>query len=153
MKSPIGLIREGIENDDMNLVAEGFCLLTGEKNVLKETDKPIDNNTQNKPEKESVTENSGMEDFIAPTRSEDSTGGRARSEPIHLGDRENQWTDDGSIPSEDENNLINDSIKPPVPRIRKKAVKAEVVCNKCGRSYRISPSLKRDFYVCERCVV
>ena len=153
MSSPIDLIREGIQKNDMSVVAQGFKNLTGES-VEHNTD-----DDETKLEKHSLANevaSSYKEDFIVPARSEEpvqsSTGGRTRSEPIYRGERENEWSDDGSIPSEDENNLIDDSSKPPVPRTRRKSTKVDVTCSKCARGYKVSPALKRDFYVCERCV-
>ena len=153
MSSPIDLIREGIQKNDMSVVAQGFKNLTGES-VGHGADE-----AETKLEKHPLANevaSSYKEDFIAPTRSEEqvqsSTGGRTRSEPIYRGERQNEWSDDGSITSEDENNLIDDSAKPPVPRTRRKSTKVDVTCSKCTRSYKVSPALKRDFYVCERCV-
>ena len=153
MSSPIDLIREGIQKNDMSVVAKGFKNLTGE-NVEHNADE-----VGTKLEKHSLADevvSSHKEDFIAPSRNEETaqsyTGGRTRSEPIYRGERENEWTDDGSIVSEDEKNLIDDSFNPPVPRTRRKSIKADVTCSKCARSYKVSPILKRDFYVCERCV-
>ena len=153
MSSPIDLIREGIQKNDMSVVADGFKSLTGES-VEHNADEVEPKLEKHPPEDEVVS--SHKEDFIAPARSEEtvqsSTGGRTRSEPIYRGERENEWADDGSIVSEDEKNLIDDSANPPVPRTRRKSIKADVTCSKCQESYKVSPSLKRDFYVCERCV-
>ena len=148
MSSPIDLIREGIKSEDMSIVAEGFKLLTGESVTIDSSSEPEieTNNTA----KVSIT------DFIVSDRSEkkveSNANGRTHSQSLYIGDRKNKFTDDGSISSEDRKGLIDDSITPPVPRTRKKVSKAEVTCNKCNRIYRVSPSLKRDFYVCERCV-
>ena len=132
MSSPIDLIREGIQKNDMSVVADGFKSLTGES---------VEHNS------DEVEPDGWSEETV-----QSSTGGRTRSEPIYRGERENEWTDDGSIVSEDKKNLIDDSANPPVPRTRRKSIKADVTCSKCQESYKVSPSLKRDFYVCERCV-
>ena len=145
--NPIDKIKSGIQKNNMLLVSEGFQDLTGEK-VTTEDD-----------QEEVLTEEASTEDeedsFITSTRSSESNKKSrvARPQPLDIRDRENTFVDDGPEASEDSEIDKKLAVKPPVERTRKAFKKVSVVCVSCKKTLKIHPSLSRDGYKCDNCIV
>jgi len=153
--SPIDKIKDGIINNDMEKIIEGFRLLTGE---------------EVKPEKETTTQRIGTvaadgkeetipvaatEDYHSPSRSKDldfSTKPReeedakyGKHEPIVVG--ENQFVDDGTEDMDVKTPDVGRTTRrPPVKMV-------EVQCHACGGKEMINAQYKSgEFHRCGKCV-
>ena len=148
--NPIDKIKEGIINNDMEKIIQGFAILTGEEirpagGYAEEARTP-----DSKPEpateetvQPSVQVRSKDLDFSTEPREVESKFGR--KEPIKVGS--NQFTDDGIE--------AKDVTTPDVPRTKRRPpVKLiEVKCHACGSTEMINPAYKSGtFHRCGRCV-
>ena len=144
---PLKQIRKGILEGDMDMVALGYKCLTGE-DLNKQEEK-----LSKEEEKEKDSSNflsSSMEDFIVPSKKEDaetSSDKMAKSRPISLEKRENQFVDDGS-----EHKDISTPDTALTPRQRTTFKMISQKCEKCDQTYEVHPIHKREHYICDRCV-
>ena len=146
--NPIGKIKEGILNNDMEEVIRGFQLLTGEKL------KPTENKEANKEGAERASAPEATLQTQMPVRSKDldfstepreESGKYGKQEPIVVG--ENQFVDDGTE--------ATDITTPDVGRTtRRPPVKmVEVQCHACGEKEMINAQYKSgEFHRCGKCV-
>lgn len=148
--SPLDLIKNGILEDDLEKVIQGYALLTGEE--IRPREATESNKTENTSSKEAdevqsqVPVRSSELDFTIK-RDPPAAGKHGRKESIEVG--ENQFVDDGSESQgkEFETPEIN-----PTPR-RKPIQMVEVICNSCGRKEEINPAYKTgSYHRCSRCV-
>tara|TARA_R110002020_G_scaffold5117_25_gene21749 strand:- start:4960 stop:5418 length:459 start_codon:yes stop_codon:yes gene_type:complete len=150
--SPLDLIRNGIVENDMEQIIEGFNLLTGEELGIgpKWTEDPVP--TEDTASRESdevrtkVPVRSSELDFTVKRDSPDA-GQYGRKESIQVG--ENQFVDDGSEATGEEFKTPEVN---PTPR-RKPIQMLEVICNSCGRKEEINPAYKTgSYHRCDKCV-
>lgn len=147
--TPIEKIKSGIEKEDMDLVSEGFYDLTGE---IVSREEAID--TQDPLLKQVVSDSSSdAEDFITSTRSSGKPSKYSRAEPLEIRDRENSFVDDGTEASEDRELDKILAVKPPVERTRQPFKKTSIQCSTCNKDFKISPSLVRENYKCDSCIM
>ena len=148
--SPLELIKNGILENDLEKVIQGYVLLTGEEVRPKEATES--NKTESTGSREAdkvqpqVPVRSSELDFTVK-RDPPAAGKHGRKESIQVG--ENQFVDDGSESQgkEFETPEIN-----PTPR-RKPIQMVEVICNSCGRKEEINPAYKTgSYHRCSRCV-
>ena len=153
--SPLELIKNGIIENDLEKIAQGYNALTGEdispvtkseptREPASRTTKPKDTESDEMPS--SVRMRSEIEDF---TMKRDSlpAGKYGRKETIQVG--ENQFVDDGSEATGEEFKTPEVN---PTPR-RKPIQMLEVICNSCGRKEEINPAYKTgSYHRCSRCV-
>ena len=146
--TPIDKIKEGILNNDMEQIIQGFKLLTGEeiRPEGRETERPKEPKSE-RPAEETVQPPMQVRskdlDFSTEPREVESRFGR--KEPIQVGT--NQFTDDGTEAKE--------VITPDVPRTKRRPpVKlVEVTCHACGSTEKINPAYKSgSYHRCGRCV-
>ena len=153
--SPLELIKNGIIENDLEKIAQGYNALTGEdispittseptREPARRTAKPED--TESDEVSSSVRVRSEIEDF---TMKRDSlpAGKYGRKETIQVG--ENQFVDDGSEATGKEFETPDIA---PTPR-RKPVQMVEVVCHACGKKEEINPAYKTgSYHRCARCV-
>ena len=149
--SPLELIKNGIIENDLEKIAQGYNALTGENISPITTDEPV-RRTSNPESTESdevsppVPLRSEIEDFTIK-RNSLPAGKYGRKETIQVG--ENQFVDDGSEAVGKE--FETPDIAPP-PR-RKPVQMVEVVCHACGKKEEINPAYKTgNYHRCARCV-
>ena len=149
--SPLELIKNGIIENDLEKIAQGYNALTGENISPITTDEPVrrtaeSESTGSDEVSPSVPVRSEIEDFTIK-RDTLPAGKYGRKETIQVG--ENQFVDDGS-------EAIGKEFETPdiAPTPRRKPVKmVEVVCNTCGKKEEINPAYKTGTYHrCSRCV-
>ena len=149
--SPLELIKNGIIENDLEKIAQGYNALTGENISSTTTDEPVRRTAEPESAKSdevspSVPLRSEIEDFTMK-RSALPAGKYGRKETIQVG--ENQFVDDGSeaVGKEFETPDIA-----PTPR-RKPVQMIEVTCHACGKKEEINPAYKTGTYHrCARCV-
>lgn len=145
-------VKEGVLSNDMTLIAEALQEFTGEELVDMAAVEDI--STPPVPEQSSIEKN--PEDFTMPV-SEDVESNRQRltkRKSLDLtADRENQFTDDGTIEIDEAGaDLIDDTIKNPIKRTRKPAGGLiNITCHVCEKVELIHPSLKKEHYRCDSC--
>lgn len=150
--SPLELIKNGIIENDLEKIAQGYNALTGENISPITADEPAgetagsEDTGSDKMPSSSVRVRSEIEDF-AIKRDDLPAGKHGRKEPIKVG--ENQFVDDGSEATGKEFETPDIA---PTPR-RKPVKMVEVVCNTCGKKEEINPAYKAGTYHrCSRCV-
>tara|TARA_R100001082_G_scaffold102614_1_gene72858 strand:+ start:2908 stop:3363 length:456 start_codon:yes stop_codon:yes gene_type:complete len=149
--SPLELIKNGIIENDLEKIAQGYNALTGENISPITTDEPVrrtsnPESTESDEVSPSVPLRSEIEDFTIK-RNSLPAGKYGRKETIQVG--ENQFVDDGSeaVGKEFETPDIA-----PTPR-RKPVQMVEVVCHACGKKEEINPAYKTgNYHRCARCV-
>jgi len=149
--SPLELIKNGIIENDLEKIAQGYNALTGENISPITTDEPArrtakPESTESDEVSPSVPLRSEIEDFTIK-RNSLPAGKYGRKETIQVG--ENQFVDDGSeaVGKEFETPDIA-----PTPR-RKPIQMVEVVCHACGKKEEINPAYKTgNYHRCARCV-
>ncbi len=149
--SPLELIKNGIIENDLEKIAQGYNALTGENISPITTDEPTrrtakPESTESDEVSPSVPLRSEIEDFTIK-RNSLPAGKYGRKETIQVG--ENQFVDDGSeaVGKEFETPDIA-----PTPR-RKPVQMVEVVCHACGKKEEINPAYKTgSYHRCARCV-
>jgi hypothetical protein len=149
--SPLELIKNGIIENDLEKIAQGYNALTGENISPITTDEPVrrtakPESTESDEVSSSVPLRSEIEDFTIK-RNSLPAGKYGRKETIQVG--ENQFVDDGSeaVGKEFETPDIA-----PTPR-RKPVQMVEVVCHACGKKEEINPAYKTgSYHRCARCV-
>lgn len=147
-------VKQGVLMNNMKLVQDSLEEFMGEELAgmsVKEIDKEPDD------EKEvGKTTEKNPEDFTMPV-SEDIESNRQRltkRKSLDLtADRENQFTDDGTIKIDEVGaSLIDDKSTKPVKRERKPSPGLmSITCHMCGKSELIHPSLKKEHYRCDSC--
>lgn len=145
--TPLQQIKEGIVNNDMEQVIQGYAQLTGEEvRVSTERDEVA---TEEVPEPQ-VSEpkaripKSATEDFSIAHSDRDQSK-YTKSEKISAG--ENTFTDDGME--------HKDVSTPEVNRTKRRSpIKmVQVTCHVCGKSEEVNPAFQSgEFYRCSRCV-
>jgi hypothetical protein len=147
--TPIEKIKSGIQQEDMNLVSEGFYDLTGERVSREEVE------VQDPLLKQVVAPDAqaDTEDFITSTRSSGKPSKYSRAEPLEIRDRENSFVDDGTEATEDRELDKILAVKPPVQRNRRAFKKISIQCSSCNKEFQISPSLARENYKCDSCIM
>jgi len=149
--SPLELIKNGIIENDLEKIVQGYNALTGEDispvttvEPTRRTAEPED--TGSEEVSSPVRVRSEVEDF---TMKRDSlpAGKYGRKERIQVG--ENQFVDDGS---ESTGKEFETPEIAPTPR-RKPVQMIEVVCHACGKKEEINPAYKTgSYHRCARCV-
>jgi hypothetical protein len=131
-------LRDGIEKGDKNSLVEGFFLLTGER--LDDTiDKPLRQrvlfpDTEIEPEPEAKPEPVVEPDFkMRPDKAV------ARGVPVK-GNGQNKFDPRQYSDVADEGAGIDDRAAPPTPRDRAPAQTAEVFCQDCKSTVKLSPA-------------
>tara|TARA_R110000765_G_C18872948_1_gene601240 strand:+ start:410 stop:853 length:444 start_codon:yes stop_codon:yes gene_type:complete len=145
--SPLELIKNGILENDLEKVIQGYALLTGEEVRPREADE-----TEDAPPREAdkvqpqVPVRSSELDFTIK-RGDTAAGEHGRKEPIQVG--ENQFVDDGLEATGEEFKTPEVNLTP-----RRKPIQmVEVTCNSCGSKEEINPAYKTGTYHrCSRCV-
>tara|TARA_R110000751_G_scaffold276860_2_gene378072 strand:- start:5012 stop:5422 length:411 start_codon:yes stop_codon:yes gene_type:complete len=134
--SPLELIKNGILENDLEKVIQGYALLTGEEVRPREADKV----------QPQVPVRSSELDFTIK-RGDTAAGEHGRKEPIQVG--ENQFVDDGLEATGEEFKTPEVNLTP-----RRKPIQmVEVTCNSCGSKEEINPAYKTGTYHrCSRCV-
>ena len=156
--TPLEQIKKGILDGDMTTVALGYKSLTGED--LHSDEASV---TEELPEFMASSQveidtppsspilSSTSNDFIAPSKKKDaetSSGRMAKSAPVSLGKRENQFVDNGS----DHKDVTTPDTEL-TPRQRSTFKMISQACEKCGNTFEIHPLHKREYYICDRCIV
>tara|TARA_R110002020_G_scaffold107583_9_gene249677 strand:+ start:13406 stop:13855 length:450 start_codon:yes stop_codon:yes gene_type:complete len=145
--SPLEKIKHGILNNNMQTVADGYKLLTGESVSFNPEQEDTEEDRLVVVEDDETPENEG---FIAPIKDKNSTSGRsrlARSEPILTDEsRSNKFNDDGT---EHVNVETPDAPRSPRNRTAKKLI--DIKCHLCGETESVHQDLVRDFYRCSDC--
>jgi hypothetical protein len=148
--SPLDLIKNGILENDLEKIIQGYAILTGEE--VKPREATESNKTEDTVSREAdevqpqVPVRSSELDFTVK-RDDPDAGQHGRRESIQVG--ENQFVDDGSeaIGEEFKTPEVN-----PTPR-RKPIQMVEVICNSCGRKEEINPAYKAgSYHRCDKCV-
>ena len=140
LQKAIEILKEGINNGNMEQIAEGYYELTGETPYLDEEAEP---EKVQKPEvlQEQTTK---QIDFSIKHKKEE----RGKSEPVVAG--QNTFVDDGTEHNDEENVTPNVTL---TPRRRKPYEPKSVNCHVCGKNYKVNPSLlSGEFYRCDSCV-
>ncbi len=117
--SPLELIRQGVQDKNWNLVAEGYKAMTGQDVIAKDGVVEID--FKPVPRRDSVT-----------------TATAIRSSKSVRASGKNKFVDDGDLAQED---LEWDKTHPPVRRVtpRRNAISmVDVTCRYCGKTEQIS---------------
>jgi|TARA_B100000131_G_C17872191_1_gene514671 hypothetical protein len=153
--SPLELIKNGIIENDLEKIAQGYNALTGESISPTTTDEPVREPVTGTTESEDTESNkvsspmrmrSEIEDF-AIKRDNLPVGKYGRKETIQVG--ENQFVDDGT-------EAVGKEFETPkiAPTPRRKPVKMiEVVCHACGKKEEVNPAYKTgNYHRCARCV-
>ena len=140
-------IKEGILANDMTLIAEALREFT-EEELVEATVEDI-----NAPSKSTEKD---PEDFTMPVSDDDIETARQRltkRKSLELMDRENKFTDDGTITIDEVGaELINDTAVQPVTRSRKPASEpVSITCHVCGKTELVHPSLKKEHHRCDSC--
>jgi hypothetical protein len=156
--TPLEQIKKGILDGDMITVALGYKSLTGEDlhsdeanvtEVLPEFMASSQVEIDTPPSSPILSSTSN--DFIAPSKKEDaeaSAGRMAKSSPVSLEKRENLFVDNGS----DHRDVVTpDTGLTPRQRTSFKMVSQE--CSKCDKTFEVHPVHKREYYICDRCIV
>jgi len=146
--NPLQKIRQGILENNMSLVIDGYASMTGEdlsvkEKVVKKRGRPKKTPVSKTPKAKPV------ENFYQ----EKVGGGEARFD-------RNTWVDDGSLhrePLTEIEKKIQDKIQSNIPK--KPPYKTiNVECYKCNRKYDVNPayttrnSSGETNYICERCL-
>ena len=153
--SPLELIKNGIIENDLEKIAQGYNALTGESISPTTTDEPVREPVTGTTEPEDTESNkvsspmrmrSEIEDF-AIKRDNLPVGKYGRKETIQVG--ENQFVDDAT-------EAVGKEFETPkiAPTPRRKPVKMiEVVCHACGKKEEVNPAYKTgNYHRCARCV-
>jgi len=139
--TPLEQIKEGILAGDISAVALGYKSLTGE-DLNPQAQKPTSKVVE--------TKSPSMNDFIAPSKKEDSEsdGGRiAKNSPIPLTKRDNLFTDNGV----DHKDISTPDVEL-FPRQRSIFETISQECQKCHKILEVHPIHKRDHFICDRCI-
>jgi hypothetical protein len=144
---PLDVIKQGIVDNNIEMIAEGFTQLTGE---VVEPAGVVDIESDNVVADESTRLKSSLDDsFIASPKSGASNLGKkrlARTEAIVT--KENQFTDDGT-----EARDINTPEYTPSPRTRGSVNLVDIACHICGSKSMVSETMVYgEFYRCDNCV-
>ena len=161
-------VKEGVLTNNIKLVQESLEEFMGER-LAGMSVKEIENNDEDEEDldealqkridledfKEETRQNKSEDDFTMPV-SEDTESPRQRltkRKPLELKDRENSFTDDGTIEvDETGSDMIDDSAVKPVKRTRKPSPDLiNITCYVCNKVNLIHPSLKREHYRCDSC--
>ena len=150
----IDTLKEGILEKDWECVIRVYVLLSGE--ALEIEPAP--------PETPSdlayiISRLSQLEKAVSEKKKEEldfSVDRRRKTEPIDTGSqRENKFEDIKDIDVEKEEpeyDRVNDNVKP-VPRRRKPFAEKMVVCASCSKEKSVHPTLYRENYVCDKCLL
>jgi len=149
--SPLELIKNGIIENDLEKIAQGYNALTGENISPITTDEPARRTAE--PESAgsdevspSVPVRSEIEDFTVK-RNKLPAGKHGRKESIQVG--ENKFVDDRTEAVGEEFDTPDVSLTPRRPPVKM----VEVICNACGRKEEINPAYKTgSYHRCSRCV-
>lgn len=148
--SPLDLIKNGILENDLEKVIQGYTLLTGEEVKPKEaaeSNKAESTTSRKTDEMQSQMPMRSSELDFTVKRDSPTAGTHGRKESIQVG--ENQFVDDGSEAKGEEFKTPEVN---PTPR-RKPIQMVEVICNSCGRKEEINPAYKAgSYHRCSRCV-
>ena len=148
--NPIDKIKEGIINNDMEQIIQGFAILTGEE--IRPAGRSAEEARTPDPKPEPATEETVQssvqvrsKDLDFSTEPRESTSKYGRKESIKVG--ENQFTDDGTE--------SKDITTPEVQRTKRRPpVKLiKVKCHACGSEEEINPIYKTgSYHRCGKCV-
>ena len=143
---PLDVIKQGILENNIEMVSKGFAELTGENiEPISAIDVEEDNVVADEPtSSKTATDDS----FIAPSKSSEPKHGKkrvARTEAIVA--QENQFVDDG-----EEARDVQTPEYTPSPRTREPTKLIEVSCHICGvKSMLSEATVGGEFYRCENC--
>tara|TARA_R100001244_G_scaffold17367_1_gene18697 strand:- start:2766 stop:3218 length:453 start_codon:yes stop_codon:yes gene_type:complete len=148
--SPLELIKNGILENDLEKVIQGYAILTGEE--VRPREAAESNKTESTTSREAdkvqpqTPVRSSELDFTVKRDAPDAGKG-GRKESIQVG--ENQFVDDGLEAKGEEFKTPEVKLTP-----RRKPIQMiEVICNSCGRKEEINPSYKTgSYHRCSRCV-
>ena len=146
--TPLEQIKRGLLEGAMVRVALGYKSLTGED--LQDAETPSFEPPEVDTPPASPILSSTSDDFIAPSKKEDSenAGGRmARNSPIPLIKRENLFTDDGT----DHKDISTPDVELS-PRQRNTFEMISQECQKCHKTFEVHPIHKRDHFICDGCI-
>ncbi len=129
------LLKNAIATNDPDLILLANQLLEGgDKNEPKPTPQPT------------VEDNS---DFLAPIITNESPEGRHGGIPVNeTRERSNSFHDDGSIADD-----IKTPDFKPTERQRAPYKTIQQKCQRCSREMQVNPIHKRDYFVCDKCLV
>ena len=140
--TPLQRIKEGIINNDMEKVIQGYAELTGEEVGISTGGD--ETQTEEVSEPQVRMPKSATEDFSIAHSDRDQNK-YTKSEKISAG--ENTFTDDGVE--------HKDVSTPEVNRTKRRSpIKmVQVTCHVCGKSEEVNPAFQSgEFYRCSRCV-
>jgi|TARA_Y100000401_G_scaffold103932_1_gene95321 hypothetical protein len=146
--TPLQRIKEGIINNDMEQVIQGYAELTGEEVAISTGGDETQTEEVSEPqvsEPKARMPKSATEDFSITHNENSTTGKYAKHQSISAG--ENTFVDDGVE--------HKDISTPDVGRIKRRppVEMVDVKCHVCGKSEQINPTYKSgEFYRCSRCV-
>mgnify|MGYP003149417104 CR=1 FL=1 len=147
-------VKQGVLTNNMKLIQDSLEEFMGEE-LAGMSVKEINKESDDEKEVGKTTEKDG-DDFTMPV-SEDTEGSRQRltkRKSLDLtADRENQFTDDGTIKIDEAGaDLIDDTVKNPVKRTRKPAAELiSITCHICEKVESVHPSLHKEHYRCDSC--
>ena len=131
------LLKNAIATNDPDLILLANQLLEGDK------DKKNESKTTPQP---TVEDNS---DFLAPIITNESPEVRHGGIPVNeTRERSNSFHDDGSIADD-----IKTPDFKPTERQRAPYKTIQQTCQRCSRVVQVNPIHKRDYFVCDKCLV
>ena len=145
--TPLDVIKQGIVDNNIEMVAEGFAQLTGE---IVEPTSAVDIESDNVVSDESTRSESAVDDsFMVSSKSDIPNLNKqrlARTETIVA--KENQFMDDGT-----EARDISTPEYTPSPRTRESVNLVDIVCHVCGAKSMVNETMVYgEFYRCDNCV-
>lgn len=156
-------LKEAIENKDWDCVSEVFFMITGSEKVVDEDSSEITEITQmfkvlqsridgiqnNKTKKNNLTPRPR-----APLRTKTTRASRSKSDAENK--RPNKFEEmtglDAEVKRERGYDKINDNVKPS-QRTRERFKTVAAVCVDCGKNFDIHPTLLKENYVCDKCLI
>ena len=143
MNNPLQKIKQGILENNMDVVAEGYEQMTGESlAVAKDTVESFHPEEKPAPLSE-------LEDFTMPKKEGAIKTGRSQGEAINTTQRTNSFVDDGTEHKDLENSTPAVKL---TERARTPFRKIDQVCQRCSKKVSVHPAHKREYYICDDCI-
>ena len=143
-------VKQGIVNDDIELVQQAWEKFTGE--TIVDEEKALDEKLEERIERDNQKEEESFEMPNVERKKEKLRIGS--KEPIDPeSERDKQFTDDGSLGVDEAGaSMIDDSARPPTKRSRTPAKDPiDAICYVCGKPEKVHPSQYREHYRCSNC--
>ena len=143
-------VKQGIVNDDIELVQQAWEKFTGE--TIVDEEKALDEKLEERIERDNQKEEELFEMPKVERKKEKQRIGS--KEPIDTeSERDNQFTDDGSLGVDEAgSSMIDDSARTPT-KWRSSPAKdpIDAICYVCGKPEKVHPSQYREHYRCSNC--